>query len=273
MEHAKAYICDGSLEGLLNGVPEATPTPVPTETEKPLTAVDIYCNYWGGRSVVPSDVVNTNYIIANDWDGTTENLTIILNDSDDEPTVTPGLTTKPIPTLVDDDGSNTTNNYIISITNILQPIQTTVNNIYNFFIIDTEQVKNSVSLDFVPTANFKKMIDAFDKMAVSFGADEYEYTGSGDDTEVGVIVDGVDLNGVATSQILKTDYPVISIKCPKILEDYVDTEVDGQKAIIICDFEDFAVYFVRFRQFINAVLWIGMLFYIMREVRVTFIIH
>ncbi len=271
-DEAIHYIETGDFSCALNLAPELQPTPTSVPIAEKDSAVAVYCNHFNGRSVTPSDVINVNYNIANDWDGTTENLTIILNDSDDEPTVTPGLTTKPIPTLVDDDGSNTTNNYIISITNILQPIQTTVTNIYNFFIIDTGQVKNSISLDFVPTASFTKLIDAFDKMAVSFGVDEYEYTGNGDDTEVDVIVDGVDLNGVATSQFLKTDYPVISIKCPKILENYVDTEVDGQKAIIICDFEDFAVYFVRFRQFINAVLWIGMLFYIMREVRVTFIV-
>lgn len=252
-DEADYYIKTGDFSKALNLAPEVSPTPTVEPVVKKNTPVAVYCNYWGGRSVVPSDVVNTNYIIANDWDGTTENLTIILHDSDDEPTVTPGLTTKPIPTLVDDDGSNTTNNYIINITNILQPIQETVTNIYNFFVIDTEEVGSAINnINVLPTGKFDNFVSTFGNLSNIFSDNVQEECLEG---QYGI------------------KYPVVKVQCPKILLDFVPDNSsvvfweNGTCYLVLADCIKFAKYFVKVRAFLKACIWIGMIFYLMKELK------
>ena len=183
-------------------------------------------------------MINVNYNIANNWDGTTGNLTIILNGSDDN--VTPGImpTASPVPTLLDEDGSNTTNNYIINITNIFQTIQTTVTNIYNFFIIDADTISEEMqNINVTPVSKFEKIVTRVSNLKSAFSDDVQD-----DSVQAGVSGSS---HGVY--------YPVIKMKCPSALLDYLDADslldVKGRKYIVLIDFADWAVYFVRVRDF------------------------
>lgn len=255
-EHAKAYIENGSLEGLLNGVPTSvTATPEPTKADSPPTPVDLYCKYFNGKSVTPANVVNVNYNIANEWDGTTENLTIILNGSTD---VTPGITptSSPVPTLPDQDGSNTTNNYIINITNILQPIQETVTNIYNFFIIDTEEISLEINnINTTPVTKFGNFVTTFGNLQTTFSNDTQDVLAAAGSTQRGI------------------SYPVLKVESPKILKDYVPDSVkleqDGKTYIVLCDCSKYAVQFSMVRTLLKVILWFGFIFYLMKELKVV----
>lgn len=215
-----------------------------------------YCNYFNGKNVSPADIVNVNYNISNNWDGTTENLTVILNGSNDNvtPAVTP--TASPVPTLPDQDGSNTTNNYIINITNILQPIQETVTNIYNFFIIDTEEISLEINnINTTPVSKFNNFVITFGNLKNTFSNDTQEVLAAAGSTQRGI------------------SYPVLKVESPKILKDYVPDSVrleqDGKTYIVLCDCSKYAVQFSMVRTLLKVILWFGFIFYLLKELKVV----
>lgn len=253
---ANNYIETGDYSAAINLPP--TVTPEPTKADSPPsapTAVDVYCNHFKGNSFTPSNVVNVNYNIANEWDGTTENLTIILNGSTD---VTPGITPtfSPVPTLPDQDGSNTTNNYIINITNILQPIQTTVTNIYNFFIIDTEEISLEINnINTTPVTKFGNFVTTFGNLQTTFSNDTQDVLAAAGSTQRGI------------------SYPVLKVESPKILKNYVPDDVkltvEGKTYIVLCDCSKYAVQFSMVRTLLKVILWFGFIFYLMKELKVV----
>lgn len=257
-EACQAYIDSGDYSGAIN-LPPSKVTSAPTGSpEKPVTPVSIYVKNFQNKNVTVNDITNINYYIVNNWDTTTnqtQNLTTVINNyyygtlGDSESlTDTPVPTATPVPTLINEDGGNTTNNYIINITNILQPISETVTNIYNFFQIDTQEIAYEMNFD-SPAYKFDSVNKSISTLKSAVGNDSYdENTG-----------------------LLKADYPKISMKCPKILAPVVDTVgEDGEKEIVIVDFKDYALWFIRLRKFLEAIMWVGMVFLLMKEIKVVF---
>lgn len=270
-EDAYNYLSSGCATGCVNIIGD-----VPS-------AIDSVCDNLKNKWVNPSGFTTTinnmcnnatdNEITVNNYNE--EYITYIneyYSDWEDEYTPTAEPSPTPVPTLPDEDGENTINNYLINIQNIVAPIQTTVNNIYNFFIIDTGKISSAIDLSFKPAANFEPLVTAFDNMIKAFGSDNYvteETSDSGINLE-----DQENISGAGGTLI--ADYPVISVKVPEILDSLlvVDNETicmeDGEKVIILCDFGKYAIYFIRFRSFMIAACWLGMLFYLQKELSVTF---
>lgn len=209
----------------------------------------------------PSDLFLSNY--SGDYITVNNVITDVNNYYDvdgDEPSATPlpDVTIEPLPTLPDDDGSNTTNNYIINITNILQPIQQTVTNIYNFFIIDTEKIVLEIdNIDVTPASKFTNFVQTFSNLKNIFS----------DSTQDELNVAGSSQKGIV--------YPILKVQCPKILTDFLpdnDDVVffeDDIAYIILCDCGKYAVQFGAVRLILKAVMWFGFIFYVLRELKVV----
>ena len=172
------------------------------------------------------------------------------------PTPSPTPTPSPYPTWDKSTGDNFTNyNFYTEVSNSFVNVQTTLNNIsqsvtniYNFFQIDTQEIAYEMDFD-SPAYKFDSVSISINSLKFAFSEDTYdENTG-----------------------ILNAEYPKISMKCPKILEPIVETVgEDGKKEIVIVDFKDYALWFVRLRKFLEAILWIGMVFLLMKELKVVF---
>lgn len=248
-DYAKAYMNNGSLEGLINGAPEEglTPTEAPV-LPSTVSPVRQYVNYFANTfspSVMPYYV---NYNIVNNWDG--NDTTFNINDYTG--VLVPTLT--PAPDAAGKD-TNVTNNILIVQTNILTEINETVTNIYNFFQIDVDYITEELQVDSDenPTGfdNLKNLLSEFES---AFPADKFD----------------------AVTQELDLLYPKITIKVPKALDKFLkvgDDKIileDGVKKIVLCDFNEYAIYFVRFRKFLEIVLRIGLIFYLLKELTVVF---
>ena len=214
-----------------------------------------------GLGTTPSDLFlnnySSNYITVNN---VVDDVTNYYGIEVEEPTVTPSsyVTIEPLPTLPNDDGSNTTNNYIINITNILQPIQQTVTNIYNFFIIDTEKIVLEIdNIDVTPASKFTNFVQTFSNLKNTFS----------DSTQDELNVAGSLQKGIV--------YPVLKVQCPQILTDFLpdnDDVVlfeDDIAYIILCDCGKYAVQFGAVRLILKAVMWFGFIFYVLRELKVV----
>lgn len=209
----------------------------------------------------PSDLFLSNY--SGDYITVNNVITDVNNYYDvdgDDPSATPlpDVTIEPLPTLPDDDGSNTTNNYIINITNILQPIQQTVTNIYNFFIIDTEKIVLEIdNIDVTPASKFTNFVQTFSNLKNIFS----------DSTQDELNVAGSSQKGIV--------YPILKVQCPQILIDFLpdnDDVVlfeDDIAYIILCDCGKYAVQFGAVRLILKAVMWFGFIFYVLRELKVV----
>lgn len=218
----------------------ASPTPTPFVPSSDSTSLDVYVDHFRNGSYTPGDVIYTNFNIANNWDGSTTNLIYILNGN--EPT--PINTITPLPSGSGGSGSgsgDTITNINITIENLLQ----VVIDIHDFFNIDVGELE--VEFDFSTDSTFKlsPLLDAANTFKGAFSG-------------------------------LEMCYPKITMKCPAILDEFLeldgDTVVleDGIKVIVLCDFADYAVYFVRFRLFLDIVIKIGLFFYLLREFTVAF---
>lgn len=180
------------------------------------------------------------------------------------PTPSPTPTPTPYPTWDKESGNGdnfTIYNFYTETTNNFSYIQSTINtisetvtNIYNFFQIDTQQITEEMDLNTDLPFKFAPLVSSMHKLKTSFPDDVYS----------------------EESGLLDVDYPKITVKCPEILSKYLTSDSkgmsvddDGNKVIVLCDFADYAVYFARFRMFLKAVLWIGMIFLLMREFRVV----
>ena len=173
-----------------------------------------------------------------------------------KPTATPTPTPYPTWDKESGNGTNFTNyNFYTEVSNSFVNVQTTLNNIsqsvtniYNFFQIDTQEISYQMNFD-SPAYKFDSVNKNISALKSAFGSDSYD-----------------DNTG-----LLKADYPKISMKCPKILEPIVDTVgEDGIKEIVIVDFKDYALWFIRLRKFLEAIMWIGMVFLLMKEIKVVF---
>lgn len=274
-DSATAYLDNGDASSAINLPPGSEPasTPVPgnpgtTNT----TAVSTYCNSLRGKWV-NSTTIN-NFV---------ENLTTYIEENNITPDNTDPDYCDAVKQLANDD-------IVLSPTPTNLPYKGYEDDVENdgegfslwkffewlldFFTIDMDLISSSIKVDFIPAASFKPLVDSFNKMKVAFGSDTYMNVQS--DNEL-TVVDSTSISSPGTSPgTLVADYPVISCKVPKVLDKYlvVDGDVikeeEGEKVIILCDFADYAVYFARFRAFLIAVMWIGMLFYLMREFQVTF---
>ena len=284
------YKDNGTADGAINLAPgtEPTPTSVPDDSVSNSTAVTTYCNSlkgkWINSTIINNYVTNlTNYceennITVNNTDSDYVDAVKRIANDDFAISLTP---TNPPYDGYEEDKENDGDGF--SLWKLFEWL-------LDFFTLDFDLISNSLNFDFIPAGSFDPVREAFDNMKSVFGTDTYiveEETASSDINSSGEIGETSD-SLVATSQqeinantkgaVLDADYPVISFKCPKILDKYLETDckyirtVDGEKAIIICDFEDYAIHFVRFRAFMIAVLWIGMIFYILRELRVKFVV-
>ena len=259
--HGQQYYSTGSLEGLINGAPqESTPTPQPTSLPH-IGPVHQYTNYFSTNfspSVMPYYV---NYNIVNNYNYGDE-FDINNYTGKDELTPTPEPTERiPLPTLSGDDSSDgdtlVTNNILIIQTNILNNISDTVTNIYNFFQIDVDVIQQEMEYHFEdnPTG-FDQLKKAYSAFETAFPSDK--------------IMEG------SMSGELDLYYPKITIKVPKALDRFLESGddkiimEDGLKKIVLCDFKDYAIHFVRFRKFLEIVLRIGLIFFILRELSVMF---
>lgn len=245
-EHMQDYLNNGSLVGLLNGTPEAEPTP--TSAPSTISPVKQYVNYFSNTfspSVMPYHV---NYNIVNNWDGNDSTFNINNYTDVTVPTLTPAPD-------ADGNDTNITNNLIINQVNILTEINETVTNIYNFFQIDVDYINEELKMDEDenPTGfdDLKNLISQFE---AAFPSDKV--------SEV--------------TQELDLLYPKITIQVPKALDRFLDAGddkvimEDGVKKIVLCDFKDYAIYFARFRKFLEIVLRIGLIFYLLKELTVVF---
>lgn len=181
-------------------------------------------------SGTPSDVFIDNY--SNTY-VTTTNIIDDVNEYSQEPAGTPTPTTEPTATPEP------------------LPVEQTVTNIYNFFTIDIDRISFELDFDFIPASKFTEINNVFTFLKNTTSEDTYDENG-----------------------ILITDYPKITMGVPEILLPFIGdaaiTDIEGNKVIVLCDFADYAIYFVQFRGFLNAVIWIGMIFYILRQFQVVF---
>ena len=78
--------------------------------------------------------------------------------------------------------------------------------------------------------------------------------------------------GSSSTQI-GISYPVIKAECPKILKPYLPEEYklvdNGKEYFILCDTSKYAKYFIMIRGILKACIWIGMIFYLLKELRVV----
>lgn len=273
-EHMEAYFNNGSLEGLINGVSDAgsTPTDAP-HSDSHIGPVRQYTNYFR-NTFSPSLMANyVNYNIVNNWDGDTSTFNINnytgkeSDDSEVTATPTPDLrkpTFTPIPPNTDGGDTNNydvniTNNLIIEQTNIIQEINQTLNNIYNFFQIDVDVIVEDLTPD--TDSKFLPLYDLVTDINKLIPGDEFE------------VIEG------QAEPIISTLYPKVTIKVPLVLDDFLSIsdekimEKDGDKVIIMCDFYDYRIYFARFRKFLEVVIYIGMFFYLMKEFSVIWSIQ
>lgn len=181
------------------------------------------------------------------------------------PTPSPTPSPTPFPTWSGTGPENfTTYNFYTEITNILNPIKTTINNvnqsitnIFNFFVIDTQEVSQEINnINVLPTSKFKDFVTTFGNLKNTFSNETQDAL-----SEAGI-----------TNQY-GISYPVIKVQCPKILLDYVP---DNPSVVlyendicylILCDCSKFAKYFIKVRYFLKACIWFGMIFYLMRELK------
>lgn len=181
------------------------------------------------------------------------------------PTPTPTPSPTPFPTWSGTGPENfTTYNFYTEITNILNPVQTTINNIsqsitniFNFFVIDTETVSQEINnINVLPTSKFKNFVTTFGNLKNTFSNETQDVL-----SEAGI-----------TNQYGIT-YPVLKVRCPKILLDFVpdnDSVVLYENDIcylILCDCSKYATYFIKVRGFLKACIWFGMIFYLMKELK------
>ena len=266
-----AYLESGDASGAVNLPPGSQPTPTPGLSNPGTTnttAVSTYCNSLKGKWVNSATI--NNFV---------ENLTTYIEENN----ITPDNTD---PSYVDAVKQIANDDIVLSPTPTNVPYQGYEEDAENdgegfslwkffewlleFFTIDMDLISSSVKINFIPAASFQPLVNSFNKMKVAFGTDTY--LTSQNENELSV----VETTNINASGYLVADYPVISCKVPKILDKYLDANndviktVEGEKVIILCDFADYAVYFARFRAFLIAVMWIGMLFYLMREFQVTF---
>lgn len=211
-----------------------------------------------------------NYNIVNNWDGDTNTFNInnyTVEESDDSGvtvTLTPNLckpTFTPIPHNTDDGDTtnnydiNITNNILIEQTNIVQEINQTVTNIYNFFQIDVDVISEEINTtEVLPTDRFTDFVDTFANLKSAF-------------------VDELQGNMGDSSSQFGVTYPKLKVQSPKILLPYVPDEVkliqDDKVYIVLCDCEKYAYYFSMIRTLLKALLWFGFIFYLLKELRVT----
>lgn len=234
--------CNAYLKGGSSGNRFIPPHPFP--------AINTTCNNYKNK------VVSVNSVRSYGVTPTPKPTATPRPTATSKPTATPTPTPYPTWDKESGNGTNFTNyNFYTEVSNSFVNVQTTLNNIsqsvtniYNFFQIDTQEISYQMNFD-SPAYKFDSVNKNISALKSAFGSDSYD-----------------DNTG-----LLKADYPKISMKCPKILEPIVDTVgEDGIKEIVIVDFKDYALWFIRLRKFLEAIMWIGMVFLLMKEIKVVF---
>lgn len=181
------------------------------------------------------------------------------------PTPSPTPTPTPFPTWSGEGPENfTTYNFYTEVSNSFVNVQTTLNNIsqsitniFNFFVIDTEEVSQEInSVNVLPTSKFKDFVATFGNLKNTFSNETQDV-----------------LNEAGVTNQFGISYPVIKVQCPKILLDFVPDNPsvvlyeNNVCYLILCDCSKYATYFIKVRGFLKACIWFGMIFYLMRELK------